>query len=141
MLKENDVPLETKLYYIDTNLGARRNKYSNSRKCLWKYGSKMRYYDIDSRDYKELLDTLALDRFSNTEISTLKFFNDFPELMNKYDIRDQYELHNLLKKYVIRKITVISALKSNHLSISVRLILIKSLICLSECCHRFRRKN
>lgn len=55
-------------------------------------------YDIDSRDYKELLDTLALDRFSNTEISTLKFFNDFPELMNKYDIRDQYELHNLLKK-------------------------------------------
>lgn len=60
--------------------------------------SKMRYYDIDSRDYKELLDTLALDRFSNTEISTLKFFNDFPELMNKYDIRDQYELHNLLKK-------------------------------------------
>lgn len=82
----------------------------------------MRYYDIDSRDYKELLDTLALDRFSNTEISTLKFFNDFPELMNKYDIRDQYELHNLLKKYVIRKITVISALKSNHLSISVHLI-------------------
>lgn len=58
----------------------------------------MRYYDIDSRDYKELLDTLALDRFSNTEISTLKFFNDFPELMSKYDIRDQYELHNLLKK-------------------------------------------
>lgn len=98
LLKENDVPLETKLYYIDTNLGARRNKYSNSRKCLWKYGSKMRYYDIDSIDYKELLDTLALDRFSNTEISTLKFFNDFPELMNKYDIRDQYELHNLLKK-------------------------------------------
>ncbi|MFR9238756.1 MAG: polymorphic toxin-type HINT domain-containing protein, partial [[Eubacterium] siraeum] len=47
LLKENDVPLETKLYYIDTNLGARRNKYSNSRKCLWKYGSKMRYYDID----------------------------------------------------------------------------------------------
>lgn len=34
LLKENDVPLETKLYYIDTNLGARRNKYSNSRKCL-----------------------------------------------------------------------------------------------------------
>lgn len=98
LLKENDVPLDTKLYYIDTNLGARRNKYSNSRKCLWKYGSKMRYYDIDSRDYKELLDTLALGRFSNTEISTLKFFNDFPELMNKYDIRDQYELHNLLKK-------------------------------------------
>lgn len=51
-----------------------------------------------SRDYKELLDTLALDRFSNTEISTLKFFNDFPELMSKYDIRDHYELHNLLKK-------------------------------------------
>lgn len=34
LLKENNVPLETKLYYIDTNLGARRNKYSNSRKCL-----------------------------------------------------------------------------------------------------------
>ena len=31
LLKENDVPLETKLYYIDTNLGARRNKYKSGR--------------------------------------------------------------------------------------------------------------
>lgn len=98
LLKNNNVPLNSNLYYIDINLGSRKNKFADCRKCLWKYGSKMRYYDIDSRNYNELLDTLALGRFSDTEVSALKFFNDFPEIMKKYDIQDQYELHNLLKK-------------------------------------------
>lgn len=60
---------------------------------------------------------------------------------NRYRIVLNDDSHLTNSEILIRKITVISALKSNHLSISVRLILIKSLICLSECCHRFRRKN
>ena len=32
------------------------------------------------------------------ELSTLKLFRDYPELMAEYDIRDEYELHNLLRK-------------------------------------------
>lgn len=57
-----------------------------------------RYYDILSMDYQNLLDTLQLTAYSNVEISSRKFFRDFPEIMEQYDIRDEYELHNLLKK-------------------------------------------
>lgn len=58
----------------------------------------VRYYDILSMDYQDLLDTLQLTAYSNVEISSRKFFRDFPEIMERYDIRDEYELHNLLKK-------------------------------------------
>lgn len=57
-----------------------------------------RYYDILSMDYQNLLDTLQLTAYSNVEISSRKFFRDYPEIMEQYDIRDEYELHNLLKK-------------------------------------------
>lgn len=57
-----------------------------------------RYYDILSMDYQNLLDTLQLTAYSNVEISSRKFFCDYPEIMERYDIRDEYELHNLLKK-------------------------------------------
>ena len=30
----------------------------------------------------------------------MKFMELYPELMKKYDIRDQYELHNLLRKII-----------------------------------------
>jgi hypothetical protein len=60
----------------------------------------LRYYDIDSRDYTELLETLKLDVYENVEYSTLKFLREYPKLIEKYDIRDQYELHNLLRKIV-----------------------------------------
>ncbi len=73
------------------------NRLANSEKILWNLG-KFRYYNISSKDFTELLETLNLEQYQNIEISTLKFIEDFPELMKKYDIRDQYELHNLLKK-------------------------------------------
>ena len=40
----------------------------------------------------------VLKRYKNVELSTLKWFRDYPDLMIRYDIRDEYELHNLLKK-------------------------------------------
>lgn len=60
--------------------------------------SSYRYYNIAERDYGQLLEELPLKQFENVEMSTLKFFRDYPELMQQYDIRDEYELHNLLKK-------------------------------------------
>lgn len=73
------------------------NQLSDSKFILWNMG-KFRYYNIDNNDYTELLDILNLEQYKDVEISTLKFLRDYPELMKKYDIRDQYELHNLLKK-------------------------------------------
>lgn len=77
---------------------ARINRLSESRKLLWGQNQCLRYYDIDAIDATELFETLDLGRFENIEISTRKFVRDYPDLMEKYDIRDEYELHNLLRK-------------------------------------------
>jgi hypothetical protein len=74
------------------------NKLAASNHVLWKYGQKLRYYNIDSYDYTDLLNGLNLSDYKNVEFSTRKFFQEYPELMSDYDIQDEYELHNLLKK-------------------------------------------
>lgn len=65
---------------------------------LWNQWRSFRYYNIPERDFEELLCTLDLEQYENTELSTLKLFRDYPLLMEQYDIHDEYELHNLLKK-------------------------------------------
>lgn len=74
------------------------NKLAASNMVLWKYGKKFRYYNMEAYDFIEFLETLNLNQYKNIEFSTLKFFRLYPELMKVYDIRDEYELHNLLKK-------------------------------------------
>lgn len=76
----------------------RSNRLSDSTKLLWKQNRKLRYYDIDNGEYTELLETLNLGQYKDVEISTLKFMEEFPKLMQQYDLRDEYEVHNLLKK-------------------------------------------
>lgn len=99
-LEEQDVSYDENIYYTETVYRTRKNRLGESRKILWKFNEQIRYYDIDSRDYTELLDTIGIELYENIEISTLKFIEDFPEIMERYDIRDQYELHNLLRKIV-----------------------------------------
>lgn len=65
---------------------------------LWNQWRQLRYYNIPEHDFDELLSTISLEEYDNLEISSLKIFRDYPELMQQYDIRDEYELHNLLKK-------------------------------------------
>lgn len=74
------------------------NKLNGADYVLWNQWRRFRYYNIHARDYTELLATLNLHQYENTEISSLKPFREHPELMKEYDIRDEYELHNLLKK-------------------------------------------
>lgn len=100
LLEENDIPFDDKIFYTEEVRRTRTNRLSDSMKCLWKHGERLRYYDIEGYDYTELLQTLHLESFENIEISTLKFMEDYPKVMDKYDIRDQYELHNLLKKII-----------------------------------------
>lgn len=97
-LEKEDIPYDESIYYTEGVIPTRRNRLQENRYILWKIGEKFRYYDIDGKDYTELLETLALENYDNIEISTLKFINDYPDIMAKYDIRDAYELHNLLKK-------------------------------------------
>ena len=77
---------------------SRGTQLSNNRNLLWKYGRKFRAYDIDSRNYKVLYQELNLGQYHNTIISALKLYCEHPQLMKRYDIHDEYELHDLLRK-------------------------------------------
>ena len=79
---------------------SRKNHLSEANFLLWKQSEKFRYYNIQGQDFSELYDTLQLDTYKDIELSTLKWMDDYPEIMEKYDIRDQYELHNLLRKTI-----------------------------------------
>lgn len=98
MLEDNDIPFDEKIYYTGSVARTRVNRLSESRHCLWKQGARLRWYDIDARDYTELLEKLNLNSYRDTDVSTRKFMLEYPDLMEDYDIRDPYELHNLLKK-------------------------------------------
>ena len=99
-LQQEEIEYDETVYYTDEVYRTRKNRLADARFLLWKQNEMIRYYDIDGRDYTELLEELALDSYEDTEVSTLKFVREHPELMRRYDIRDQYELHNLLRKIV-----------------------------------------
>ena len=99
-LEQEEIPFDEKIYCTDAVKPTRRNRMSEERYLLWKLNEQIRYYEIDARDYTELFDELNLDSFENVEISTLKLVREHPDIMEKYDVRDHYELHNLLRKVV-----------------------------------------
>lgn len=99
-LESFEISYDENIYYTDAVLRTRKNHLSESRYLLWKQNERIRYYDIDARDYAELIEALNLKAYKNIELSTLKFVEENPEVLKKYDIRDQYELHNLLRKIV-----------------------------------------
>jgi hypothetical protein len=96
-LIDNDL-MNEKLEVTETVRASRGNRLSESMKLLWKQNQRLRYYDIEGTDYTELFETLNLGQYQNIELSTRKFLVDYPDLMERYDLRDEYEVHNLLKK-------------------------------------------
>lgn len=71
---------------------------SRSQYALAGTHAQFRYYDMDARDFTELLTELHLERYCNVEISASKLFAAHSELAQRYDIRNEYELHNLLRR-------------------------------------------
>ena len=80
-----------------------QNRFADAENVLWKYQSRFRYYDMHGRDFNSLFDNLNLEQYTDVEYSSLKLFRSYPELMEEYDLRDEYELHNLLKKLYAKK--------------------------------------
>lgn len=74
------------------------NAIKNRPDILSKLKNTIRYYDIENKDMKKFLTTLELTKYKNIEYSSLKIFRDNLDLMKEYDVQDEYELHNLLKK-------------------------------------------
>ena len=97
-LAYEDIPYDEKLYYTKDLARSRKNRLASARFVLWKQNEVLRYYDIDGRDYADLLEGLNFAAYENIEISTEKLVTEYPDLMRRYDIHDRYELHDLLKK-------------------------------------------
>ena len=77
---------------------ATTQKIANRLDVLWSRGAKFRYYDISEDDFKELVDQIGFNQLSDIEVSSKYFFDRYAEILHEYDIRDEYELHNLLRK-------------------------------------------
>jgi hypothetical protein len=83
------------------NLGDKNglmNRMINRDDMLWKQNKRLRYYDLSSIDHSTFYDQLNLLKYNDQTISTLKLFRDNETVMRAYDIRDEYELHNILRK-------------------------------------------
>lgn len=74
------------------------NHLAGSNSVLWSRGQRLRYYDINNIDVETFLNDINLFEYKDIEISALKIFRNCSDIMREYDIRDEYELHNLLKK-------------------------------------------
>lgn len=99
-LDEHNLPekYRIKLRIEGENVRTLENKLNAAKNILWKLNRRLRYYNMDEYDFSELLQAIDLKKYHNIELSSEKFFKEFSDLMQAYDIRDEYELHNLLKK-------------------------------------------
>lgn len=66
--------------------------------AIFGFGHTVRYYDYSSREFSDFFQSLHLVQYQNLEISTQKLFRDNRSAMAAYDIRDAFELYDLLKK-------------------------------------------
>ncbi len=57
----------------------------------------LRYRIINRSLVQSIMKEVRISQYQNTIISTKKLFEDHLDVMEKYDIRDQYELHSLLR--------------------------------------------
>lgn len=89
-------------YNLDESLMIEERTYENRLQeidyVLWQYGKQFRYYNIVNMEMDEFLNELDLSQYNDIEISTLKIFRENETLMQRFDIRDEMELHNILKK-------------------------------------------
>lgn len=98
-LTENHPTLDKFLIDEESDRGL-ITRVSESSFCLLSEGKNIRYYNIFNTDYERFINTLKLDRFKDIQISTYRLFNEFPDLMKEFNILNQYELHNYLKKTI-----------------------------------------
>lgn len=95
-LSSNGLEQNEKLQYITEH--AFEARIADCNYALMKYGRRIRYYNITDYDIVELFRSMGLDNYDGFEISTLKLFMTNQVLMQEYNLQDEYELHNLMKK-------------------------------------------
>lgn len=94
----SELGLQNDSNLVITNPRGYSSRISTADYVLWSQWQRFRYYDIKGRDFTDFLQELDLSQYKDIEITTLKIWREHPDLMQQYDIRDDYELHNLLRK-------------------------------------------
>ncbi len=90
---------------LKTSLQAFERLLSRFDNVLFSLGKTILFYDFENTDFTNLLQTLDLEQYQDVELSTLLFYENYPELMEEYSLPDHYFLHNLLKKLFSQKKT------------------------------------
>lgn len=70
----------------------------------WQYGRKFRYYPMAIYDFEAFFERIQWNQYHDVELSTYRIFCDYPEVMVEYDIQNEYELHNIIKKLPVELI-------------------------------------
>ena len=93
-LNNHDITLNTNIENIRNLEGLllRRKNIISS------FGKKHRYYKYSEDTIDFFYEELDFDGYNNLIISTLKIFEDNKTLMELTDLKNEYELHNFLKK-------------------------------------------
>ncbi|HFC9384745.1 TPA: hypothetical protein QFT98_002107 [Enterococcus faecium] len=68
---------------------------------LLKYGKRIIHYQVDPENVISVLKQIGFKYYINQEISAQRIIKDYKMELNQIDIYDEYELHNLLKRYVV----------------------------------------
>lgn len=74
------------------------NKVSSLNCVLWNFNTSFRYYDITAINAADFFEAIPFAQYADLAITTRLLFCTYPDVMQEYDIRDEYELHNLLRK-------------------------------------------
>ena len=76
------------------------DRLRKSKRTLWTYPNKFRYYDMEMRDFRKLYQQITKFMQNDTHFcgDTVSIFENNRDLMQEYDIRDPFELHNLIRK-------------------------------------------
>lgn len=61
--------------------------------------TEIRFYDYSKYDFDSLFKQINFSRYSNKLISAKVIFDKYKELMDEYDIKNENELHNIIRKY------------------------------------------
>ena len=96
-LKEYSLEKNSKLLFTEKYF---ESKLETHPKILLQHGRKIRYYGDILVTENELIKVLDLKKYRDIEISTKKIFDENIYQMEKWDIQDEYELHNLIKKII-----------------------------------------
>lgn len=98
-IKEQNLILEE---YEITPCTYRQDFHRTGTNLIWKPGSKFRYYPLGEYDYENFLESLNL---KTGEHNATYVFEMNKNIMQKYDIRDGFELHNILRRLYKEEIT------------------------------------